>query len=266
MVEKYTGENTIDYSGKVYAVKDGKIALVGEGEGEPIAVEPAYAVYGKKPWKLYFDTEKLEVQYREGFWKGGQTGTELEVTEWVHTLPHGCEVAFIGYEKPISEMVNLAIFDEIDEEAGTARYIGVSENFEMWTIGAYSWIYFTPNIHKPENKLYIIGKNASFPQEPYVDCPIGEADFSKYLPVNAIDEDTYRTYIYLADDYAFYLYTDRAWGAPVNAWTSLTPDILVPHGETYTYGTQNVDKTFTPGVYLLEYKKSENSVGLYKAE
>lgn len=257
-------DGAVDWSKKVYGMKDGKIDEISEG-GEYIDVDPAYAVYNKKPWKINFDTATKELTYREGIWKNSLAsygdGTSVA---WVKTLPKNCEVCFFDFTKKVSEIVNTAIFENIDDSACTAKFVGVSENFELWMVDAHEWLIFTTNIST--NKYRLIGKNASFPQAPYTEYPIIESDFknTQSLPLHKISDTIYRTDIYLADDFAIRPYSALGWAYPVNAWTSSTPDILVPHGDKDTYGTQNVEKSFTPGLYRVEYDSTANSLSLTK--
>lgn len=264
--EKVT-DGAIDYSGAVYAVKDGAITKVDEN-GDDITLDACYAVYNKKPWQIGFDLSTKEVVYREGIWKTGM-GDQGDGTLvlWVLPLPHNCEVQFFDFDKDIGKMVDKAIFDKIDETTHTARYIGTSNNFETYYRVGQGWLIMTNNI--ATDQLLAIGKNASFPQEPYTAYPVIETDIPRIpgqtLPIHKISDDIFRAEIYLDNDFAFYLYTDYAWGAPVNDWASVTPDLLVAHEKTYTYGTQNVENnTFAPGVYLLEFNKKNNTVSLTK--
>lgn len=190
-------------------------------------------------------------------------GTGLKV-RWVLELTQNCTVKFENFDAKISEMVNAAIFDNIDEDAKTARYIGATEKYEVWYRTEQKWLIFTNNIAS-ENVL-LIGKKASFPQSPYTEYPIIETDIPRTpgqtLPLNKVSDGIFRSYIYLADDFAFYVYTGYAWANMVTGWTSGSPDLLV--AQTGSYGTQNVNNAFAPGVYLVEYDKTANKVTLSK--
>ena len=188
------------------------------------------------------------------------------LVRWVLELEQNCTVKFDNFDAPIAEMVNLAIFDSIDETAKTARYIGVSEKYEVWYRTEQKWLIFTNNI-AAENVL-LIGKNASFPQKPYTEYPIIETDIPRTpgqtLHLNKTADGIFRSYIYLADGFTFQVYTNYAWGALVKDWKSGSTDILVPMSDWGYYGKQNTEKAFTPGVYLVEYNKTTNTVTLSK--
>ncbi len=188
------------------------------------------------------------------------------LVRWVLELEQNCTVKFENFDAPIAEMVNLAIFDSIDETAKTARYIGVSEKYEVWYRTEQKWLIFTNNI-AAENVL-LIGKNASFPQKPYTEYPIIETDIPRTpgqtLHLNKTADGIFRSYIYLAEGFTFQVYTNYAWGALVKDWKSGSPDLLVPMSDWGYYGKQNTEKPFTPGVYLVEYNKTTGTVTLSK--
>ena len=188
------------------------------------------------------------------------------LVRWVLELEQNCTVKFENFDAPIAEMVNLAIFDNIDETAKTARYIGVSEKYEVWYRTEQKWLIFTNNI-AAENVL-LIGKNASFPQKPYIEYPIIETDIPRTpgqtLHLNKTADGIFRSYIYLAEGFTFQVYTNYAWGALVKDWKSGSPDLLVPMSDWGYYGKQNTEKPFIPGVYLVEYNKTTNTVTLSK--
>ena len=188
------------------------------------------------------------------------------LVRWVLELEQNCTVKFENFDAPIAEMVNLAIFDNIDETAKTARYIGMSEKYEVWYRTEQKWLIFTNNI-AAENVL-LIGKNASFPQKPYIEYPIIETDIPRTpgqtLHLNKTADGIFRSYIYLAEGFTFQVYTNYAWGALVKDWKSGSPDLLVPMSDWGYYGKQNTEKPFTPGVYLVEYNKTTNTVTLSK--
>ena len=189
------------------------------------------------------------------------------LVRWVLELEQNCTVKFENFDAPIAEMVNLAIFDSIDETAKTARYIGVSEKYEVWYRTEQKWLIFTNNI-AAENYL-LIGRNASFPQKPYIEFPIIDSDIqpgkAQALPLNKVADGIFRSYIYLADNFAFHLYAGNGWGNYQKGWKSGSEDFLVAHEDgNLFYGTQNINKPFTPGVYLVEYNKTTNTVTLSK--
>lgn len=252
---------------------DGKIDETGYVSDE-YSLDAAYAVHGKKPWKVGFDKAAGKVIYREGIWKEGLgdlgNGTFVQ---WVQCMPQDCEIYFFGFDKPIKDLVNCAVFKGIDEVNCCARYIGVSDNYELRYRPEQGWLAFGNWISSATNKYTLIGKNASFPQSPYTEFPITEADIChsdnvfKSNIMYQVSENEYRSQIYLADNYAFHVYGGYAWGEYKKDWTSLSPDVLVAKadGGLY-YGVQNVEKAFTPGVYELVYNKADNTVALTKVD
>ena len=244
--EKYA-DGAIDQTGAVYG---------------PFDLDAAYAVYGQKPFKVSFDKAAGKVVYHE-FIDGAKLANNGDgrLVRWIVTLPTNCLVEFANFDKPVAQLVNTAGFADI--KATSARYIGVSENFELWYRVDQGWLDFSNNI--AANKMFYIGKNCSFPQAPYTEFPCQE-DLSRVtghtLSLFKISDNIYRTNVYLADNFGCYLYRDYNWGQCVDAWTSATPDVLVPHSPTYTYGTQNVENAFTPGVYTLEYNSEANTIGI----
>ena len=147
---------------------------------------------------------------------------------WVQTLPHNCEVFFFDFDKKVSEMVNLAVFDRIDDTAGRARYIGVSENYEVYYRPEQGWFILSNNICAKQKLL--IGKNASFGQPPYTEFPIIETDIprpaGKTLPLN-------------------------------REWSSTTPEIVTREDFYAKLGA-----SFTPGLYKITYNETNNTFTL----
>lgn len=188
------------------------------------------------------------------------------LVRWVLPLTKNCTVKFENFDNPIAKMVNCAIFTDINETDKTAKYIGADEKYEVWYRTEQKWLIFTNNI--ATDKVLLIGKNASFPQEPYIKYPIIETDIHRTpgqtLHLNKISDGIFRSYIYLADGFTFQVYTDYAWGKLVSGWASGSPDMLVPMNDGVYYGKQNPEKPFTPGVYLVEYDKNANKVTLSK--
>ena len=189
------------------------------------------------------------------------------LVRWVLQLEQNCTVKFENFDNEIGKMVNLAIFDNIDESAKTARYTGVTEQYEVWYLTEQKWLIFTNNICA--EKYLLIGKNCSFPQAPYTEWPMIESDIQpakgQGLPLNKVADGIFRSYIYLADNYGIHLYAGNAWGNYVKEWTSGSPDLLVAHSESgLYYGTQNIEKPFTAGVYLIEYNKTDNKITISK--
>ncbi|MCQ2143695.1 MAG: hypothetical protein MJY56_06475, partial [Bacteroidales bacterium] len=107
----------------------------------------------------------------------------------------------------------------------------------------------------------LIGQNASFGQAPYTEYPIIETDIPRIsgqtLPLNRLTADTYVAYIYMGADSSFQLYTNYAWGALNQDWTSTTPDIVTREN---FYAKLGAD--FTPGLYKITYNETDNTFTL----
>ena len=280
LVEKYA-DGEIDWSGKVYGIKDGEVAEIEEGGDFITLPQNAYLQYNQRPKYVAFDTANKEVVYWEIISKNAADDPDVsthvtdykngyDIKRWTQPMAHNSMVMFKNYDKPVSQMVNLAIFEDVDDEAMTARYIGMDRTYELYANYQCGWICFDRIGLDPEacDEYLIIGKNASFPQEPYTDYPIRDDGFKpggNYLSLSPIAEGVYVSYVYLADDFSLNLYSNINWGSYIKDWTSATPDLLsVKDDGTLHYGTQNVEKSFEPGVYLLTYNKNEGTMSLTK--
>lgn len=185
---------------------------------------------------------------------------------WSLKLKTGDVLKFVNFDAKVSEMLNLAVFSDVDDNNNTAKYIGAEQDYEVWYLPTQKWFLLTLNWLQQE-RYVLIGKNCSFAQKPYTEYPLIDSDikpaYGQALSLNKVSDGIFRSYIYLADDFAFHLYAGTSWGDYVKDWTSGSPDCLVakPDGGLY-YGVQNVNKPFTPGIYLVEYNKTENKVTL----
>ncbi len=189
---------------------------------------------------------------------------------WSLKLKTGDIVNFANFDAKVSEMLNLAVFSEIDDEKNTAKYTGAEQDYEVYYLPTQKWLLLTSN-YLQADRYILIGKNCSFAQSPYTDYPLIESDIQptkgQALSLNKVSEGVFRAYIYLADDFAIHLYSGTAWANMVKGWTSGSPDFLVVKAEgDFCYGVQDVTKTFTPGIYLVEYNKTENKITLSPKE
>lgn len=236
------------------------------------ALDPVYTdgVGDAAPWKIVYNAESKTCSYREGVWCNGGTG-EDEVLTWVLNLPHNAEVQFIDFPAPISEMVNLAIFDNVNDEAKTARYIGVSSDYEMHYNAVNKWVLFIALWGGDTKDFLIIGnQKASFPQAPYCDYPIYD-DFATHnscggiLHLNQVEKGVFRSYVYAVPGFIMYIYGSISWGAITNGWDSATPDVCI-HDATSWVGFDQIrpGTAFTEGLYLLEYNQNTNKVSMVK--
>ncbi len=234
-------------------------------------LDEAYSLHGgKKPWKVGYDLSKKEVVYRVGIWRGGEgaDGDGAAIIEWVTRLPQNSEVFFFGFDKPVSQIVNTAIFTDIDDAAGSARYIGISDSFETWYRPEQGWLVFNNNdalsIGKQNNHV-IIGRGASFPQSPYTDYPVtGDlfgAKTAKTIPLFRISESVYRTDVYLSKDFEIQMYANYRWADNITDWTS---DDVEKKSENVTWMQAKDRAAFVEGIYTIEYDSSAKTVKLIK--
>lgn len=213
--EKVSEDGAIDYTGKVWGTVEGAVAEIAEG-GEGIAVDPAFAVYGKTPEYVGFDAAAAKVIYRQEVWKPeAGCGTENCTVAWVQCLPAGCEVVFKGFDGlKISEVVDHALFTDIDDEAQTAVHLGASENYELHFRTDYNWLLFMEMISS--SKMVLIGKNAAVGQASSLAYPIIESTIST-IPGESVqmyrrpDGKWYGT-IYTGPDFGGSLYAGFGWG------------------------------------------------------
>lgn len=192
---------------------------------------------------------------------------------WNVFLTHNCTVKFQNFDTSIADMVNLAMFDNINESNKSARYIGPDKNnvpnnnnYCIQYNTTYNWINFVWNY---ESGYFIIGKNSSFPHSPYLEYPLREDTIGwntfNALPLNDIKDGIYRSYIYLGDNFGIHLYHGTSWGMYITDWTSGNGNTLVAHTDgNLHYGTQNTNLPFTPGIYLIEYNENTKTLTISK--
>ncbi len=234
---------------------------------EVVGANPASLAAGDKlnlgtisltPWKTTVTVDKSAMAEYED-----------RLAIWSLKLQKGNILRFVNFDDAkVSEMLNLAVFTDIDDTNCTARYVGAEQDYEVYYLPTQKWLLLTSN-YLQADRYILIGKNCSFAQSPYTDYPLIESDIQptkgQALSLNKVSEGVFRAYIYLADDFAIHLYSGTAWANMVKGWTSGSPDFLVAKDESpLYYGVQDVSKTFTPGIYLVEYDKNENKITFSK--
>lgn len=245
----------------VFGYKNG--AVSSDADAEFIPLDPVYSMHGgAKPHKVGVDFSTMKVIYQASI--SAAAGEGSVTLQWVTRLPQYSEVVFNGFSKPVSQMLNTAVFDNIDDAASTARYIGVSDAYETWYRPTEGWILFNNSISTTQ--FVIIGKGASFPQSPYMDWPMSPADFllttGQALPLYNIQENIYRTEAYLTKDFEIQFYSAHAWANSITDWTSTT---ATKHTEGSLAWITPLDKsTFVEGVYTIEYNSSTKVVKITK--
>jgi len=245
----------------VFGCKNG--AVSSDADAEFIPLDPVYSMHGgAKPDKVGVDFSTMKVIYQASI--SAAAGEGSVTLQWVTRLPQYSEVVFNGFSKPVSQMLNTAVFDNINDTAKTARYIGVSDSYETWYRPAEGWILFNNSISTTQ--FVIIGKGASFPQSPYMDWPMSPADFllttGQALPLYNIQENIYRTEAYLTKDFEIQFYSAHAWANSITDWTSTT---ATKHTEGSLAWITPLDKsTFVEGVYTIEYNSSTKVVKITK--
>lgn len=259
--EKLT-DGAIDWTGKVWGTVDGAIAEIAEG-GEGIAVDPCFAVYNKTPERVGFDASSLKVIYRQDLWKPtapfGADKPNCNVA-WVQSLPEGCEVVFKDFgDLKISEVIDKALFTDIDDTACTAKYLGVSDNYELYFRTDYNWLVCMHLISA--NPMVMIGKNAAVGMAKNLDFPIIETDIPK-IPGQTVQmykrpDGKYYGSVYAGENWGGHLYNGWGWGNMQTGLTATGDIIRVNEGMWLSY-TEN----FTPGYYIVDYDPAAKTVGM----
>ena len=245
----------------VFGYKNG--AVSSDADAEFITLDPVYSMHGgAKPDKVGVDFSTMKVIYQASI--SAAAGEGSVTLQWVTRLPQYSEVVFNGFSKPVSQMLNTAVFDNIDDTAKTARYIGVSDSYETWYRPAEGWILFNNSISTTQ--FVIIGKGASFPQSPYMDWPMSPADFllttGQALPLYNIQENIYRTEAYLTKYFEIQFYSAHAWANPIKDWTSTTVQRKEEGNLVWMCALDR--ETFVEGVYTIEYNSSTKVVKITK--
>ncbi|MGN0190762.1 MAG: hypothetical protein ACI39U_03830, partial [Candidatus Cryptobacteroides sp.] len=142
-------------------------------------------------WMNYISIDKTMIT-------GSYDGITDVKTIWNINLTHNNTVKFSNFDANISDMVNLAMFDNINENEHTARYIGPDKdnasvnNYSLQYHTTYNWLNFVWNY---ENGYYLIGKNCSFPHSPFLEYPLREDTIGwntfNALPLNDIKDGIY---------------------------------------------------------------------------
>ena len=249
----------------VSAVKDGAVAE-GAKEYASFTKDPIYKEFSKNVWKIAYNKPKNEYYYKVDVWAPTGTG-EDEVVTWVLASPKNSEFNFLGFSGKVSEMVNKAVFSDIDDAAGTARYIGVSSNYEVHYNTVNKWLFFNALWGGDTKDYLIIGNNASFPQAPYTSYPLHD-DFATnntcggILHLNQVEKGVFQSYIYVKPSFNLYIYESVSWGAIVNGWSSATPSVCVLDTSWEGYNQIKAGPDLAEGVYLLEYNANTKKVSM----
>ena len=249
----------------VSAVKDGAVAE-GATEYASFTKDPVYKEFSKNVWKIAYNKPRNEYYYKVDVWAPAGTG-EDEVVTWVLPAPKNSEFNFLGFTGKVSEMVNKAIFSEINDAAGTARYIGVGSNYEVHYNAVNKWLFFNALWGGDTKDYLVIGNNASFPQAPYTDYPLHD-DFATHntcggiLHLNQVSKGVFQSYIYVKPNFNLYIYGSISWGDIVNGWTSATPSVCVLDTSWEGFNQIRAGADLTEGLYLLEYDSNTKKVSM----
>ena len=228
--------------------------------------DPVYAEFNKTPWKICYSTLKNEYFYQEGLWSNKGTGAD-EVLTWVLALPHNTLLYFFDFETPISKMINGAVFSDINDEAATARYVGVGSNYEMHYNAQSQWIFFNALWGGDTKDILIIGNKASFLTDAESANTLHD-DFATnntsggILHLNQKELGVFQSYIYAKDGFNLYMYGSISWGDAINGWTSKTPDICVVDDSWAEHHQIRQGSGFVDGLYVLEYDRNNNTVAM----
>lgn len=264
--ERISESNAIDWTSKVWGTVDGAVAEIAEG-GAGIPVDPAFAVYDKTPEYVGFDTASAKVIYRQEVWKPENTGCRIEncTVAWVQCLPEGCEVVFKGFgDLKMSEVVDHALFADIDDEARTAVHLGASENYELHFRTDFNWLVFMEMISAQKmmiigNASSAIGMATSF-SYPLIDSTISQVPGQTVQMYRRPDGKWYGT-MYAASGFGGSLYAGFAWGDMQTGITASGDYIKVNDGMWLGSGDSLVE-----GRYLVEYDATAKVIGMSPLE
>jgi len=228
--------------------------------------DPVYAAFEKAPSKICYSTLKSEYYYQESLWNNNGTGKD-EVLAWVLALPHNALLSFIGFDTPVSQMINGAVFSEINDEAATARYIGVGSNYEMHYNAVSKWIFFNALWGGDTKDILAIGKNASFLTDAEGANPLyDDFDTNKtcggILHLNQKELGVFQSYIYAKDNFNLFLYGSISWEDAINGWSSSTPGVCIVDSSWEPHHQIKPGEDFVEGLYILEYNSKDNTVGM----
>lgn len=263
--EKVSEDGVIDYTAKVWGTVDGAVAEIAEG-GEGIAVDPAFAVWGKTPEYVGFDADAAKVIYRQEVWKPEAACSNENCTvAWVQCLPEGCEVIFKGFgDLKISEVVDHALFADIDDTAQTARHLGSSENYELHFRTDYNWLVFMSMISSQKmmiigNASSAIGMATSF-SYPLIESTISRVPGQTVQMYRRPDGKWYGT-MYAAWGFGGGLYAGFSWDDMQTGIAASGDYIKVNDGMWLASGDSLVE-----GRYLVEYDAVAKVIGMSPLE
>lgn len=268
IAEKVNG-TTIDDSGMVLGGPDFRNLQSTTSSGVPINYPQVFTNYKTPPSGIIFNMDTKTMTFRTILDKNrmGKFASSTTLVAWVVPLVQGGELQVLNFGKAVSELLPEVAFTDFDDVNNIATYRGVDRNYEAYYSPEPGWINLQDIAGTKEGKyLCLIGHKACYSLKPYGKYYIRDDNFlqdmwghkegyGQLTPIR-FDENTYKILLYLEDDFAIQFYTAKAWAANMSGWTSATPENLKVHTEGITFGTQNVDYAFYPGIYLLELNTS----------
>lgn len=259
IAEKLKGDQ-IDYTGLVWGMADGNIAIVNDASASSIRL-PETGGYNIK--HMRFDmysfnlskTVDLRIEIKKSdmelVTKGG---TDYLIKDNI-PLVQDCEVKFTGFDQELAAMLRPDLFTDLSGDV--ARFIGDTRDWRAFYQVENGFMY-VHTFNNEENLLWVTGTGGGFPLPPYTATLdwFGTEPHGYFSCVRTGD-DTYEIAIYLAADFTLQTYRMVAWGAVVN-WHSVTPDLLTVRSNND--GIAGPD--FTPGVYKLRVNVSTGEAAL----
>lgn len=277
IAEKVNG-TTIDNSGYVAGGSNFRAMERTTSSGTQTSKPSVYSVYNVAPDYITFDMDKCRANFRQVLDKNTMPayGSSTTKVKWVFPLVQGGEIQLLNFGEKASQALPEWPFSDFDDARGIAVYNGIDRNYEAYYAPDPGWIVLQ-DIAGASESMFLIGRNASYPLSPYLTYSMRDDTFLNelwghkeaygQLSMYRKSSNVYQVLLYLGDDWAVQLYTNRAWAANVKSLTTNTPDLVTVHNENICYLTQNINVSFYPGLYLLEYNKSTGVVSLtYQAE
>lgn len=272
IAEKVNG-TTIDNSGYVAGGSDFRAMVRTTSSGTKTNKPSVYSTYNVAPDYITFDMDKCRANFRQVLDKNTMPayGSSTTKVKWIMPLVQGGEIQLLNFSEKASKALAMWPFSNFDDTKGIATYDGIDRNYETYYAPDAGWIVLQ-DIAGASESIFLIGRNASYPLSPYLTYSLrddtflnelwGHTEAYGQLSMYRKSTNVYQALLYLGDDWAVQLYTNRAWAANVKSLTTNTPDLVTVHNENICFLTQNINVTFYPGLYMLEYNKATGVVSL----
>ena len=252
IAEKVSGGRP-DFSGVVWGMENGKIAVVGDG-GSGIDV-PDTEGFGFK--KFGFDTYSFSLNKlvnltvvvdKAAMESVSQSGVNYFAKEKVR-LVKDCEVTFEGFGE-LKSMLQSDRFEILSENS--AKFTGHSAEWSFWFDTDTGWMILNYAVFNTSDQVWITGLKACFPlgnddsthDLKYLDGD-GKVRYATLAAVKDVSGD-FSLLVYLKDDYTIQPFRWVKWSTTVEM-TSMTPETAsITDGIFIRPGSD-----FKPGVYKI---------------